>query len=74
MAATYMETAHRISPPPSLAQENWREKAGEYFWFTVCFVLFLILGPFAAPIALGFVLSNHANNSEMVEPERIVNE
>ncbi|MBE0583680.1 MAG: hypothetical protein IH612_07915 [Desulfofustis sp.] len=70
MAATYIETAHSIQAHPALAQERWREKAGEYFWFSICLILFMILGPFAAPIALGFVFSNQASGVEMTEPRR----
>jgi hypothetical protein len=71
MAATYIETARSLPNPLALIQEGWREKAGEYVWFSVCLVLFMVLGPFAAPIALGFVFSRQATGVEMTEPERI---
>ncbi len=71
MAATAIHTAHPIPRPLPISVERWREKAGEYFWLSVCLVLFMVLGPFAAPIALGFVLSNHASGTAMVEPDRI---
>ncbi|BDD86248.1 hypothetical protein [Desulfofustis limnaeus] len=71
MAATYLNTASNVSLSPVLIGERWREKTSEYFWFSVCFALFLVLGPFAAPIALGFVFSNHSINADAVEPRRL---
>lgn len=71
MAATYIETTRNIPAPLALVQEGWREKASESFWFSVCLVLFMVLGPFAAPIALGFVFSRQATGVEMTEPEPI---
>ncbi|MEE4315248.1 MAG: hypothetical protein V2J11_12160 [Desulfofustis sp.] len=71
MAATYLETTRNFTAPLALVQEGWREKASEYFWFSVCLVLFMILGPFAAPIALGFIFSKQATGADMTEPARI---
>ena len=44
------------------------EQLSEGFWFTAAFILFLLLGPFAAPIAIIAVFSLTRNTS-MAEPE-----
>lgn len=42
----------------------------EIFWFLLSFVLFVIMGPFAAPIAL-FVVCTAEGKDGAVEPEAI---
>jgi hypothetical protein len=71
MAATYVETGNRIPATITRVQGKWREKLSERFWFSVCLIMFMILGPFAAPIALGFVFSNYAQNREISEPDQV---
>ncbi len=51
------------------ALSTWYEKLVEGFWFMTCLALFMVLGPFAAPIALGFIFSNNAFKSDLAEPE-----
>lgn len=69
MAATFIDIQNATVGTLTCEDGKWREKLGEGFWFTVCFVLFLILGPFAAPIVLCFMFSNNTLNCEMQEPE-----
>lgn len=69
MAATFIDIQNATVGTLTREDGKWREKLGEGFWFTVCFVLFLILGPFAAPIVLCFMFSNNTLNCEMQEPE-----
>ncbi len=71
MAATYIETRSRMPATITSVQVNWREKLSEYFWFSACLIMFMILGPFAAPIALGFIFSNHARNGDLTEPDSV---
>ena len=69
MAAVYVETENRIKRRDSQTWAGRLERISEGFWFLVCLVLFMILGPFAGPIALVFMLSNRVHESEMQEPE-----
>ena len=45
----------------------------EVFWFVFCLVLFMILGPFAAPIALIAVMTcqSREEREELPEPESV---
>ena len=45
------------------------EKIIEGFWFVVCLALFTILGPFSAPIVLGYLLFNQDIQGGLQEPE-----
>ena len=69
MAAAYVETGNSIPATINQVQAGWREKLSESLWFSACLIMFLILGPFAAPIVLGFIFSNHALNRDIAEPE-----
>ena len=33
----------------------WLEKASECLWGSLCLLLFMLLGPFSAPIVLGYI-------------------
>jgi hypothetical protein len=49
-----------------------KERAGEWFWLLFSFVLFLVLGPFSAPIVLIAIFRLGLENSDqLVEPESI---
>ena len=72
MAATYIQTGSTLSNPTIQVGSNWREKISEGFWCTTCLILFMILGPFAAPIALAFMFSRHALNENAIEPDPVV--
>ena len=71
MAATYIGTHNDASRMSVAVSTNWRERAVEIFWFSVCLVLFMILGPFAAPIAVCFMFSNKALGDDAREPESL---
>ena len=45
------------------------EKVIEGFWFVVCLALFIILGPFSAPIVLGYLIFNQDIQGGLQEPE-----
>jgi hypothetical protein len=49
--------------------KNHSEQLSEGFWFTAAFILFLLLGPFSAPIAVIAIFSLRKNKGSMVEPE-----
>ena len=71
MAATYVHVENRLAPSLARPRINWREKASEGFWCATCLILFMILGPFAAPIALAFMFSKHARNEHAMEPDPV---
>lgn len=71
MAATYIETQNNASRMSVPEATRWRDKLAEAFWFSVCLVLFMILGPFAAPIAVCFLFSNRLLENGMEEPESL---
>lgn len=73
MAATYIETQKNFSKINVEVLTRWREKVVEAFWFTLCLSLFVILGPFSAPIVLGFLFFNNHLSSESMEPESLHN-
>jgi hypothetical protein len=72
MAATYIQTGNTLSNGIVRGGLNWREKISEGFWCTTCLILFMILGPFAAPIVLAFMFSRHALNENAIEPDPVV--
>lgn len=73
MAATYIETQKNFPKVNLEVLKSWREKVVEAFWFTLCFSLFLILGPFSAPIVLGYLFFDNQLSSESMEPESLHN-
>lgn len=70
MAATYIGTEETTRMSVSVPV-NWSERVSEGFWFTLCLALFMILGPFAAPIVLCFMFSRSMTGVEMQEPEAV---
>jgi len=47
------------------------EKLSEWFWFTLSFCLFVLLGPFSAPIALIAIFKLGLEDNEHREPKSI---
>lgn len=45
------------------------EKVSEWFWFCLSFVLFVVLGPFSAPVALIVLLKQGLEENSHREPE-----
>jgi len=71
MAAAYVETGNKIPATINRDQVKWLDRLSESFWFSVCLIMFMILGPFAAPIVLGFIFSSHALNRDSAEPDTV---
>ena len=45
------------------------ERVSEWFWFLISFVLFLVLGPFSAPVVLLVLCKLGFQENDHVEPE-----
>ncbi len=58
-----------VSAPVSRA---WLEKASECFWASLCLILFMVLGPFSAPIVLGYIFFGKIHDQEAAEPDPVV--
>jgi len=50
---------------------RWAERLSEWFWFLLSFTLFVVLGPFSAPIALIALLKIGLEDNAHPEPEPI---
>lgn len=50
---------------------TWLEKVSEGFWFSLCLLLFMALGPFSAPIVLGYIFFGKLNDQSLHEPDPI---
>ena len=48
---------------------RWYQRIVDVFWFSLCLALFMVLGPFAAPIAICFMFSKHIRDEKMQEPD-----
>ena len=44
------------------------QRLSEAFWFTLCLILFMVLGPFSAPIVLGYVFSTRTSETSAPSP------
>ncbi len=63
-----------ISQPVENVWHNLRslvEQGSEWFWFLLSFALFLVLGPFSAPIALMAIFKLGLEDNNHTEPESI---
>lgn len=69
MAATLIRTQTTSLPVESGLSRAWLEKVSEYFWCTFCLLLFMALGPFSAPIVLGYIFFGKLSDQRPVEPE-----
>ena len=60
-------------PGESAWHSLWRlaEQVSEWFWFLLSFTLFVVLGPFSAPIALIALLKLGWEDNDHQEPESI---
>jgi hypothetical protein len=50
---------------------NLTEHVSEWFWFLLSFTLFVVLGPFSAPIALIAIFKLGLEDNDHREPESI---
>ena len=73
MAAAYTETTKGITRGNPRLMADLRDKIAEGFWFSLCLLLFVILGPFSAPIVLAYLFFNDHLSGEMQEPESLSN-
>ncbi len=73
MAATYIESTKVIARGNPGLLSGLRDKIAEGFWFSLCLLLFVILGPFSAPIVLAYLFFNDHLSGEMREPESLIN-
>ncbi len=69
MAATLVQTQTGSPPISSVFSRVWLEKASEYFWCTLCLLLFMVLGPFSAPIVLGYIFFGKLSDQRPAEPD-----
>lgn len=74
MAATYFETRKAFNRISLGSLVSCREKIVEGFWFSLCLALFIVLGPFSAPIVLAYLFFNKDMEGTMQEPESLNNE
>lgn len=60
-------------PVESVWHSLWRlaEQVSEWFWFLLSFSLFVVLGPFSAPIALIAIFKLGLEKNDHQEPESI---
>lgn len=73
MAAAYIEATNGITRGNPGLMAGLRDKIAEGFWFSLCLLLFVILGPFSAPIVLAYLFFNDHLGGEMQEPESLSN-
>lgn len=50
----------------------WLEKASECLWGSLCLLLFMLLGPFSAPIVLGYIFFGKIHEQGTAEPDPAV--
>ena len=60
-------------PAESVWRSLWNltEQVSEWFWFLLSFALFVVLGPFSAPIALIALFKLGLEDNDHREPESI---
>ena len=68
---------HAQNHPPvtrSIISAARLEKISECFWGTLCLLLFMVLGPFSAPIVLGYIFFGKLHESGSLEPDQALNQ
>ena len=65
------QTLDTSSKPISITDGNIFEKIVEAIWFFLSFALFIVLGPFSAPIALIALLQLGFEDNDQEYPESI---
>lgn len=73
MAATFTQAQSDRSIIGSSISWSWLDKVSEYFWLSLCLTLFMVLGPFSAPIVLGYIFFGRLSDQELTEPDPIIN-
>lgn len=49
----------------------WLERLSECFWCSLCLLLFMALGPFSAPIVLGYIFFGKISDQALNEPDPV---
>lgn len=73
MAATFSHAHTDNSIIGSSISWSWLDRAGEIFWFSLCLALFMLLGPFSAPIVLGYIFFGRLSDQKLTEPDPVAN-
>lgn len=60
---------HRNQGWSKICRNGLFQQPSDVLWFLLAFILFLVLGPFSAPVALMFVLKEGHNDGYELEPE-----
>lgn len=80
MATTFRKEADmaayvQAQTDPTIASpaipKAWLENASECFWGSLCLLLFMVLGPFSAPIVLGYIFFGKIHDQEAAEPDPV---
>jgi len=67
--AAYAHTQTQRSVIEAGSFAAWLEKISEGFWFLLCLILFMALGPFSAPIVLGYIFFGKLSDQPLCEPD-----
>ena len=71
--AAYVHTQTDTTIASPVISKAWLEKASECFWGSLCLLLFMALGPFSAPIVLGYIFFGKIHEQVgAAEPDPIV--
>ena len=70
--AAYVHAQHHRPLTKSIIPAAGLEKAGECFWGTLCLLLFMALGPFSAPIVLGYIFFGKIYDPGAAEPDQAI--
>ena len=71
--AAYVHTQTDTTIASPVISKAWLEKASECFWGLLCLLLFMALGPFSAPIVLGYIFFGKIHEQGgAAEPDPIV--
>lgn len=73
MATTFTQTQTDRSIIGSSISWSWLDKVSEVFWFSLCLMLFMVLGPFSAPIVLGYIFFGKISEQKLTEPDPVTN-
>ena len=71
MEATLTAASRSFVSPWREMLSSKRESLSESFWIGLSLMLFIILGPFSAPIVLGYIIFNEEIRGSGHEPESL---
>ena len=71
MEATLTAISRSFVSPWLELLSSKRDSLSELFWIGLCLMLFIILGPFSAPIVLGYIIFNEELRGSGNEPESL---